>query len=124
MVICISSLEWKQLEKRQFPAPAVMDNTEKNDNEGVLHLPGSGITKLLYEECQLQKIPFLALIMFASEGDNTPEAMTMFQMADRIFGFRKSTSTNQDISPGGRDRMIVPISWTHLGEHNHSSSLY
>lgn len=125
-------MEWKELERREFPAPAVLDRSEiKAGTDGVLHVPGGGITKVLYEEIQAQRIPFLALIMFASEGDNTPEALTLFQMADKLFNFRPMTqdceandnANLQDISPSGRDKLVVPISWTHFREES-VSGLY
>jgi len=113
----LKRLEWEKLEKRQFPAPAVIDNNqcEDLDQQGVLYLPGGGITMKMFEECQENGIPFLSLIMFASEGDNTPEALTMYEAASKLFAFAKKGSTED---------FKVPMTWGHFHGRSHPLEMY
>lgn len=106
------------MEKRQFPAPAVIDGSEKRTENGIIHLPGSGITLKMFETCQNMGIPFLCLIMFASEGDNTPEALTMFEAANKLFSFVLKTS--------GRDQLpiSIPLTWNYFHGRSHPVELY
>lgn len=110
------------MEKRQFPAPAVLggDSADADNESGILHMPGSGITKHMYEKCQEMDIAFLALIMFASEGDNTPEALTMFETADKLFNF---IPDKMDEAKNSRP-INVPLTWSHFQGRSHPVELY
>lgn len=112
------SLGWEALEKRQFPAPAVIDGIINDLNEnGVLHLPGSGITLKLLEKCLSLDIPFLALVMFASEGDNTPEALTMYEAASTLFNLNnESAGKPQDVK--------LPPTWTCIHGRSHPLEMF
>lgn len=108
------------MEKRQFPAPAVLDRAQKTGDTGILHLPGSGITLKMFEKCQDIGVPFLSLVMFASEGDNTPEALTMYESANKIFLFNaKAESEEQDQSP-----ISIPLTWNYFHGRSHPVELY
>jgi hypothetical protein len=100
------------MEKRQFPAPAIYDSSDEDssaDPNAIMHLPGSGITKNLYELCTEKDLPFVAMIMFASDGDNFAEAVKFFQMADNVFEFRKARVTEANKGELGRPHW--PPSW-------------
>lgn len=111
-------MDWEQLEKRQFPAPAIISDNQSSQSEdaGVLYLPGGGITLHMYEECHENGIPFLSLIMFASEGDNTPEALTMFESANELFSFTTSKNKSRDI--------IIPLTWGQFHGRSHPVEMY
>jgi len=113
-------LDWEHLEKRLFPAPAVIEGSESVDG-GVLHLPGSGITLRLYEKCEARGIPFLALVMFASEGDNTPEALTMFEAANKLFTFTSKFEVEGNATP---PPISIPLTWSHFHGRAHPIEMY
>jgi len=116
LVTELEKLEWEKLERRQFPAPAVIDECARGGgDDGILYLPGGGITLRMFEECQDKDIPFLSLIMFASEGDNTPEALTMFEAANKLFSFTVA-DTLQNIS--------IPLTWGHFHGRPHPVEMF
>ncbi|CAL8111668.1 unnamed protein product [Orchesella dallaii] len=117
----LKKLDWEQLERRSFPAPAVIEGSEIT-NDGILHLPGSGITLRMFEKCQTRGIPFLALTMFASEGDNTPEALTMFEAANKLFTFTaKDESQERSTTP---TPICIPLTWSHFHGRSHPIEMY
>jgi len=121
----LRELELRRLEKRQFPAPAILDeNYSLEDNKGVLHVPGGGITKPLFELCDKRGIPFVALLMFTSDGENSPEAISLFQMADKAFGFvdgsRSASETNKDAAK----KLLIPVSWSSFRNDPELVALY
>uniref|UniRef100_A0A8C9FEW6 Proteasome assembly chaperone 2 n=1 Tax=Pavo cristatus TaxID=9049 RepID=A0A8C9FEW6_PAVCR len=63
----IQELKWKEMEKvAAYPGIS--------DTEKVLHIPGGGITKLLFIESCSKGIHMAVLLKFCSEGDNIPDA--------------------------------------------------
>uniref|UniRef100_A0A8V0X9V0 Proteasome assembly chaperone 2 n=1 Tax=Gallus gallus TaxID=9031 RepID=A0A8V0X9V0_CHICK len=63
----IQELKWKEMEKvAAYPGIS--------DAEKVLHIPGGGITKLLFTESCSKGIHMAVLLKFCSEGDNIPDA--------------------------------------------------
>ncbi|NXX44679.1 PSMG2 protein, partial [Tricholaema leucomelas] len=66
----IQELKWKEMEK-VAAYPGV------NDTEKVLHIPGGGITKLLFTESCSKGIQMAVLLKFCSEGDNIPDAFAL-----------------------------------------------
>ncbi|NXR09110.1 PSMG2 protein, partial [Semnornis frantzii] len=66
----IQELNWKEMEK-VAAYPGV------NDTEKVLHIPGGGITKLLFNESCSKGIQMAVLLKFCSEGDNIPDAFAL-----------------------------------------------
>ncbi|XP_066481574.1 proteasome assembly chaperone 2 [Tiliqua scincoides] len=96
-------LNWKQLEKiAAFP--------EVNDDAKVLHIPGGGITKLLFTESCTRGIQMVVLLKFCSEGDNIPDALAL---ADYLNEWLHLTANQQQ--PGSpastSSRWKIPSSW-------------
>ncbi|CAL1538170.1 unnamed protein product [Lymnaea stagnalis] len=70
-----SQIGWKELECRHsFPAPTPIQR-ENEHADNLFYMPGSGITKNLFEKCQ--ELPVLVLMMFVSEGDNAQDAVDL-----------------------------------------------
>jgi len=77
---------WKALEKRQFPAPPKYVEMDTSSEEvGKLHTPGGGIIKTLYSKCEETQTPLVVMLMFASEGNNIPEAVSMFKSFNQAY---------------------------------------
>ncbi|NXP52329.1 PSMG2 protein, partial [Heliornis fulica] len=66
----MQELNWKEMEK-VAAYPGI------NDTEKVLHIPGGGITKLLFTESCSKGIQMAVLLKFCSEGDNIPDAFAL-----------------------------------------------
>ncbi|BFZ19356.1 hypothetical protein BsWGS_22395 [Bradybaena similaris] len=73
-----TKMEWTKLELRQ-PNQAYTHIQDGLPGSDYLHMPGSGIAKLIFESCQ--ELPTLVLMMFVSEGDNVHDAIAL---ADQI----------------------------------------
>jgi len=75
-----------KLESRQFPAPAVhgseLQSLSVND---AAYIPGGGITKCLYETCRTHNIPFVSVIMFASDGCSMPDVLSFLLLTSKLF---------------------------------------
>ncbi|NXN42221.1 PSMG2 protein, partial [Rhinoptilus africanus] len=64
----MQELNWKEMEK-VAAYPGI--------NDKVLHIPGGGITKLLFTESCSKGIQMAVLLKFCSEGDNIPDAFAL-----------------------------------------------
>lgn len=72
--IKLQNLGWKAVE-------SVDPFTLVPNDDGIIRLPGSGLTKSLMKSFQDLKIPTTAIILYCSEGDNRPHA---FHLANQI----------------------------------------
>ncbi|XP_042317864.1 proteasome assembly chaperone 2 isoform X2 [Sceloporus undulatus] len=79
-----------------------------NDDEKVFHIPGGGITKLLFTESCSKGIPMVVLLKFCSEGDNIPDALTL---ADYLNEWLHLTATQNESSSIKSSRWKIPSSW-------------
>ncbi|KAL8182339.1 UNVERIFIED_CONTAM: Proteasome assembly chaperone 2 [Gekko kuhli] len=95
-------LNWIELEKvAAFP--------EVNDSEKVFHIPGGGITKLLFTESCSEGIQMVVLLKFCSEGDNIPDALVL---ADYLNEWLQVTTNQQSgSSPAKSSKWKTPSSW-------------
>merc|ERR1711981_464234 len=82
-------------------------------NEDSLFLPGSGYTKRFYMKCMEnqngQSLKFVALLMFASEGDNTGDAI---QLVLHLQSWLKLLPTHGDGLQA--PKLQFPVSWQTL----------
>ncbi|XP_060100022.1 proteasome assembly chaperone 2 isoform X2 [Heteronotia binoei] len=97
----IQRLNWRELEKvSAFP--------EENDDEKVFHIPGGGITKLLFTESCSEGIQMVVLLKFCSEGDNIPDALVL---ADYLNEWLQITTNQSGNSPAKSSKWKTPSSW-------------
>ncbi|KFP33594.1 Proteasome assembly chaperone 2 [Colius striatus] len=82
----MQELNWKEMEK-VAAYPGI------NDRE-VLHIPGGGITKLLFTESCSNGIQMAVLLKFCSEGDNIPDAFALVDYLNEWLQLIKSKSNN------------------------------
>merc|ERR1712059_107673 len=77
----LQNLNWIEMErKNNFPG-RLSNGQEEGENDS-LFLPGSGFTKSFFLKCTKPEenhgnIKFVALLMFASEGDNSGDAIQL-----------------------------------------------
>ncbi|XP_064477017.1 proteasome assembly chaperone 2-like [Ornithodoros turicata] len=109
----LSSLCWKKLEK-QDPV------TNEISSDGVLLMPGSGITRSLLEKCVSDAIPVVLLLLYCSEGDNTPDAILL---ADRLNEWLHLCPVES--SGGGQTGVWqTPVSWSMLFGSGPPTTIY
>ncbi|XP_013797949.1 proteasome assembly chaperone 2 isoform X1 [Apteryx mantelli] len=97
----MQGLKWKEMEK-VAAYPGI------NDTEKVLHIPGGGITKLLFTECCSKEIQMAVLLKFCSEGDNIPDAFALVNYLNEWLQLIKSESSN---STATSSQWKIPSSW-------------
>ena len=90
---------WVEME----PAPA------QDENGTTFSIPGGGIARDLLLACNAANISILALVLFASDGDNTPESMALLRNANRLYQFVPS-----DDSTRGEAKFRIPSSWEYF----------
>uniref|UniRef100_A0A8B9BPQ2 PSMG2 protein n=1 Tax=Anser brachyrhynchus TaxID=132585 RepID=A0A8B9BPQ2_9AVES len=95
----MQELKWKEMEKiAAYPGI--------NDAEKVLHIPGGGITKLLFTESCSKGIQMAVLLKFCSEGDNIPDAFALVNYLNEWLQLIKK----QEI-PDTSSQWKIPSSW-------------
>ncbi|XP_014794237.1 PREDICTED: proteasome assembly chaperone 2 [Calidris pugnax] len=97
----MQELNWKEMEK-VAAYPGI------NDTEKVLHIPGGGITKLLFIESCSKGIQMAVLLKFCSEGDNIPDAFALVNYLNEWLQLIKSESNN---STDTSSQWKIPSSW-------------
>ena len=108
------NLNWTEMEpKCNFPAKLVNEQKIDDSIENRLFLPGSGYTKSLHLKCLDTKvksanISFVALLMFASEGDNSGDAI---QLVSYLEQWLKVLPVDKSL---GTPRLQFPVSWQAL----------
>jgi proteasome assembly chaperone 2 len=112
----IKSLGWKRL-----LSPTVLSKIPKvqdidplefiEENLNSVNLSGGGITKSMLQACQTSGIPCLTLLVYASDGENTVDALFLYKEASQLFQFLPQ--------PRGGDppsKIKIPYIWhQHLG---------
>ncbi|NXC18740.1 PSMG2 protein, partial [Corythaeola cristata] len=93
----MQELNWKEMEK-VAAYPGI------NDTEKVLHIPGGGITKLMFTESCSKGIPVAVLLKFCSEGDNIPDAFALVNYLNEWLQLIKSEVNTSS-------QWKIPSSW-------------
>ncbi|XP_040520775.1 proteasome assembly chaperone 2 [Gallus gallus] len=106
----IQELKWKEMEKvAAYPGIS--------DAEKVLHIPGGGITKLLFTESCSKGIHMAVLLKFCSEGDNIPDAFGLVNYLNewlQLIKIRRNSSTDASPEreiPDPSSLWKIPSSW-------------
>jgi len=103
----IESLGWKLFEK-QDPL------TKKSDSEGgVFLMPGSGMARPILEKSFTKELPVVMLLLYCSEGDNTPDALLLANCVNKWLHLLPEKQTWK-----------TPISWSHLFGQPPPNSIY
>ncbi|XP_005110885.1 proteasome assembly chaperone 2 [Aplysia californica] len=110
-----TKMGWKELERRHsFPAPTPQQVAAEETGHQLLYMPGSGIAKTLYENCQEQ--PLLVFMMFVSEGDNAQDALAVADQLNAWLSLiEKKDKQSKDLESQNFAKGIVewkvPMSW-------------
>ena len=108
----LQNLKWVEME-RKHTFPASLSNEKEETLDDSLFLPGSGYTKRFYMKCMEnqngQSLKFVALLMFASEGDNTGDAI---QLVSYLQSWLKLLPTHGDGLQA--PKLQFPVSWQTL----------
>lgn len=83
--------------------------TNERSPQGVLLMPGSGITRSLLDKCVSEEIPVVLLLVYCSEGDNTPDAILLADRLDEWLHLCQAPEKG-----GERGPWQTPISWSLL----------
>ena len=100
--------------ERKNNFPGRRSNGEEEGANDSLFLPGSGFTKSLFLKCTKPEelcgnIEFVSLLMFASEGDNSGDAI---QLVSYLNNWIKMLPVGDE---KGKDfRLQFPVSWNAL----------
>ncbi|CAL9691542.1 unnamed protein product [Knipowitschia caucasica] len=96
----LKELQWLEMEKVQA-FPGLSDgNTEPK-----LYIPGGGITKGLYTDSCAEDLPLAVLLLFCSEGDNIPDAITLSNHLNSWLHLLDNHDEDQN-------KWKIPPSWT------------
>ncbi|XP_019723444.1 proteasome assembly chaperone 2 isoform X2 [Hippocampus comes] len=71
-------LGWRELER----LPLCLGRLDAGADETKLAIPGGGITKGLYTDSCREDVPLAVLLLFCSEGDNVPDALSLVSHLD------------------------------------------
>uniref|UniRef100_A0A023GJR2 Proteasome assembly chaperone 2 n=1 Tax=Amblyomma triste TaxID=251400 RepID=A0A023GJR2_AMBTT len=112
----LRELHWTRLEK-QDPV------TRELNPDGVLLMPGSGITRSLLDKCVSDEIPVVLLLVYCSEGDNTPDAILLADRLDEWLHLCQPPTDSSEQS-GRRGPWQTPISWSLLFGGAPPTSIY
>ncbi|CAG5129469.1 unnamed protein product [Candidula unifasciata] len=105
-----TKLEWVKLEPRQ-PNPAftqIQSPADSLPGNGYLHMPGSGIAKLVFDNCQ--ELPVLVLLMFVSEGDNALDAVAVADQINKWLSLLPNQDPCDTEEPQGHLKRR-PVTW-------------
>ncbi|KAK3086850.1 hypothetical protein FSP39_024409 [Pinctada imbricata] len=120
-------LRWQQLEQRiSFPAPSNPQIDVDNSTNGMVYLPGGGIAKSLYEDCLKESIPAIVMLMFCSEGDNAPDALSLaYHVNDwlGLYDFKPKYDVDGKLLKPATSWKI-PVSWRLLFGSNFDQTLF
>jgi proteasome assembly chaperone 2 len=114
-----TELKWQKLEPR--------NTADLPGSSTHLHMPGSGIAKLVYENCQ--ELPVLVLMMFVYEGDNAQDALAAADQLNRWLNLLSHENVQakqpQNGSLVGKNLdWKVPISWKLMFGSRYDRKLY
>ncbi|KAI1290214.1 Proteasome assembly chaperone 2 [Halotydeus destructor] len=82
--------------------------SHRPDENGMINIPGSGLTKKLFDHLNEAGLSTLALVKYCSEGDNSPDAVGLVEALNTIVPVKQRTSSLGHL---GWD---IPISWNKL----------
>jgi len=98
-----NGLGWRELEKkRTFPSMAPGESASEGP-----YIPGGGLTKAIHLKSLDMKTPLVCLLTFASEGDNSGDALRMVAFLDQWLQVIPKR-------PDSRPALKFPISWNHM----------
>jgi len=89
------------------------------DPSGIIYLPGSGLTRKLFEALCKESIDVTVLVKYCSEGDNTPDA---FQLLEALSSFVQIKEPSK--VTGSRVSWDVPVSWSGLYGDNAPHTIF
>ncbi|XP_003977258.1 proteasome assembly chaperone 2 [Takifugu rubripes] len=98
----LKELGWRELEK-VAAFPGLTDTSA----ESRLYIPGGGITKGLYTDGCAEDLPLAVLLLFCSEGDNIPDALTLVNQLNDWLHLLDNPSTSCN-------KWKIPTSWSLL----------
>jgi len=80
-----------------------------NDPSGIIYLPGSGLTRKLFESLCKESIGVTVLVKYCSEGDNTDDAFQLLEKLNLVVPIKEASKRVTS-----RVSWDVPISWSGL----------
>jgi len=95
-----------ELEKKdKFPSmiPGGKDETQLKNQ---LYIPGGGLSKAFHNKSEDIELPVVSLLTFASEGDNTGDALRLVALLDKWLGIIPKMNE--------RPALKFPVSWNHM----------
>jgi len=101
------ALQWQELERKSnFPSLPANADVRQADS---LYIPGGGLAKTIHNKClNAEKLTLVELLTFASEGDNTGDAIRMVAFVDQwLKVIPKAAAT-------GRPTLKFPVSWQNM----------
>ncbi|XP_022092119.1 proteasome assembly chaperone 2-like isoform X2 [Acanthaster planci] len=115
-------LHWKKLEKRKNQwAPPFSNEEGRPEYARGIYIPGGGIAKKLFEDCCSQDIPLAVLLLFCSEGDNIPDALSMVSHLNQWLQLVQEPESSQQRI---RSPWKIPSSWSMLYGPKFEPSIY
>ncbi|CAI5779773.1 Proteasome assembly chaperone 2 [Podarcis lilfordi] len=108
--------QMQRLNRRELEQTAAFPGVT---DEKVFHIPGGGITKLLFTESCTKGIPMIVLLKFCSEGDNIPDALALADYlnewlqltANQVKVCQPTVNMESCSSPAKSSRWKIPSSW-------------
>ncbi|KAM4630767.1 proteasome assembly chaperone 2 [Polymixia lowei] len=95
----LKELGWREME-RVSPFPGLTDT----NTEARLYIPGGGITKGLFTDSCAEELPLAVVLIFCSEGDNIPDAITLVNHLNDWLHLLDNPSQ-------GPNKWKIPSSW-------------
>lgn len=89
----LKELSWKQFHLRKM-----------EDFADSLNIPGGGVTKELFENCDKSELALVAMIIVCSEGNNYPEALNMTEELNKWLKLLEDRGTAEN-------KWKIPSSW-------------
>ncbi|XP_038050389.1 proteasome assembly chaperone 2-like [Patiria miniata] len=115
-------LHWKRLEKRENQwAPPLANEEGRPECARGIYIPGGGIAKKFFDDCCTQDIPLAILLLFCSEGDNIPDALSM---VTHLNHWQQLIQEPESTQSEGRSPWRIPSSWSMLYGPQFDPSIY
>lgn len=117
-----ADLQWQQLEKRENTWGGEKETVPESTPEETrgIYVPGGGIAKKLFEDCCREQVALATLMVFCSEGDNIPDALTLVTHLNQWLKLvQEPTGEGNRTSP-----WRIPRSWDLLYGSAVESSIY
>lgn len=124
MIILTSSFSHEQhfIEKNPFEFKVNDFMVNKNvagfaETSKDFQIPGSGISKMLFQKATEASVPSVILYKFVSEGDNFFDGIQLCQKINEVLKIIPSASD-------GKPEIKIPISWKFLFGRNVNPEIY